>query len=55
MAPIIIDAEPPAEEEAQQNSASDALQQAERLLASAQTVEDIEQVREFFRWIHGGI
>lgn len=43
------------EQGGKEDKADNVLQQADRLLAAAQTVEDIEQVRELFRWIHQGI
>lgn len=50
-----VDFQQPDEYEGKKEKTSDALQQAEALLAAAQTVEDFEQVRELFRWIHRGI
>lgn len=52
---IATDSEQADEEQRKKDSANNALQQAEALLKAARTVEEIEQVRELFRWIHQGI
>lgn len=52
---IATDSKQVDEDRGKEGSANNTLQQAEALLEAARTVEEIEQVRELFRWIHQGI